>query len=130
MLNEYSNGYRLCFWTATTLTASSSLCVAIADSSPTLPELLNFQGRKRKINTAREIGTRFTTFGILLLEDQTGTMVTAIADKHRGDAEQIVIEIFQKWLTGNGKSLSWKALIGVLRDTGLNVLASDIEDAF
>lgn len=127
MLNEYSNGY-LCLWTATT--ALSSLCVAITDSCPTLPELLNFQGRKRKINTAWEIDTQFPTFGILLLEDQTGTMVTAIASKRRGNAEPIVTEIFQKWLTGNGKPVSWRTLIGVLRDTGLNVLAGDIEDAF
>jgi len=69
-------------------------------------------------------------FGILLLEDQTGTMVTAIADKYRGNAEPIVIEIFQKWLTGNGKPVSWRTLIGVLCESGLNVLASDIEDAF
>ena len=67
-------------------------------------------------------------FGILLLKDETGSNVAAITNKHLGNAELINIEILQEWVSGRGKKpVSWRTLIEVLRDTGLGVLADDIE---
>ena len=48
--------------------------------------------------------------------------------KHRGDAEQINMEILQEWVSGRGKQpVSWATLTEVLRGVELSVLASDIE---
>ena len=107
---------------------SLSIAICTVGSRPTLPELLNFHGRKGKINIALEIGTKYMNFGILLLKDKTGAKVAAITDKHKGNAELINIEILQEWVSGRGKKpVSWRTLIEVLRDTGLGVLADDIE---
>ena len=104
--------------------------VATADSRPALPDLLNFQGKKRKIRIVREIGTQYTTFGVLLLDDETGAKIDAISDKHRDNAEKINFEILREWLAGRGREpVSWRTLIMVLHDAGLSVLADDIEAA-
>ena len=48
--------------------------------------------------------------------------------KHRGDAEQINMEILEEWVNGRGKQpVSWVTLTEVLRDVELSELASDIE---
>jgi len=107
---------------------SLSIAICTVGSRPTLPELLNFHGRKRKIKTAQEIGSQYTNFGIQLLEDETGAKIAAITDKHKGNAELINIEILQEWVSGRGKKpVSWRTLIEVLGDTGLSVLADDVE---
>jgi len=53
-----------------------------------------------------------------------------MAHRHMNNAQQINMEILQEWLAGGGKEpVSWRTLIRVLRDVGLNVLAGDIEAA-
>jgi len=100
---------------------------------PTLPQLLKFPCKTRSVNitsvnVTAEIGAKYRTFGILLLDDQTGAKITAIEQKHLNDAEQINIDILQEWLQGNGKKpVTWQTLVGVLNDTGLSELAMDIE---
>ena len=48
--------------------------------------------------------------------------------KHRGDVEQINMEILQEWVSGRGRQpVSWATLTEVLRDVELCELASDIE---
>ena len=104
------------------------IIICTVGNRPTLPELLSFHGRKRTIDITEEIGTKYMKFGILLLKDKSGVKVTAIKQKHQGDAEQINIEILQEWLAGRGKEpVSWRTLIEVLRKTGLGALADDIE---
>ena len=95
---------------------------------PTLPELLKFTCTYgRVINIPQEIGIKYLQFGILLLEDSTGSRLKMIAHKHRENAEQINMEIFQEWLIGRGKQpVTWATLVEVLRDIGLSVLAGDI----
>ena len=47
--------------------------------------------------------------------------------KHRGDVEQINMEILQEWVNGRGRQpVSWATLTDILRDVELNELASDI----
>ena len=94
---------------------------------PTLPKLLKFHYKGRLVNITREIGAEYTKFGILLLNDQTGARITAIAQKHTNDGEKINIEILQEWLQGKGKKpVAWHTLVEVLEDTGLSELAADI----
>ena len=91
-------------------------------------ECIAFQGRERTINIPREIGSNYSQFGILLLNDPNGTRVSNIEDKHRGDAVQINTEILREWATGRGKNpVSWKTLTEVLHKIGLSTLASEIE---
>ena len=91
-------------------------------------ECITFQGMKRTINIPREIGSNYSQFGILLLNDHNGTRVSNIEDKHRGDTVQINTEILQEWASGRGKKpVSWETLIEVLCDIGFGALASEIE---
>ena len=49
----------------------------------------------RRINIPEKIGTKYTKFGILLLEDKTGMRTETIAHKHMKNAEKINIELLQ-----------------------------------
>ena len=100
----------------------------ITGGQPTLIELVRFRGRERRINIPQEISTKYLQFGILLLEDTNGARVRNMEHKHRGDAEQINMEILQEWVSGRGrKPVSWATLTEVLRDVELSELASEIE---
>ena len=91
-------------------------------------ELLKFSGLHRTFSIPREIGSRGILFGTFLLEDETGASVMSMETKHGGDAEKLNFEILQEWLTGRGKQpVTWKTLTNTLHDSGLTVLASDIE---
>ena len=106
------------------------LCIAIDDQAdqPTLIECIRFRGRERRIDIPQEIGTKYYQFGLLLLEDDTGTRIQALTHKHLKDAEQINMEVLQQWLAGRGKCpITWKTLAKVLCDIELNTLAREIE---
>ena len=96
---------------------------------PTLPELIRFNGVERRINIPQEIGTKYTTFGILLLEDKSGMRIETIAHKHMKDAEKINIEVLQEWIAGRGLCpVTWQTLTDVLCDVELSVLAKEIQN--
>ena len=96
---------------------------------PTLVECVRFRGRERRIDISQEIGTKYITFGILLLEEQTGERVSAIALKHMYDSEQTSLEILKEWFAGRGRHpVTWNTLIEVLHYTKLSTLAREIED--
>ena len=102
----------------------------VTDSTPSLDELLSFPASQgRAINIPEEIGTKYNTFGILLLKDRTGAMVDGIVHKHLKDSLQINIDIVKKWVRGEtGKQpVSWRTLIICLRDSGMSTLADDIQ---
>jgi len=93
-----------------------------------LPECIELQGLKRTINLLAEIGTKYKTFGILLLEDRTGERVSSIAEKCMNDAEKTTANILIEWIAGKGKHpVTWKTLTEVLHDSELSVLAGEIE---
>jgi len=95
---------------------------------PTLIECVRFRGRERRINIGQEIGTKYLTFGTLLLEERTGERVGAIAQKHMYNSEQASLEFLQEWIAGKGKHpVTWNTLIEVLRDIELSTLALEIE---
>jgi len=96
---------------------------------PTLPALLSFPGKDGKcINIPKAIGTRYFCFGILLLNDETGTETGAIISDYRDNVEQINFEVLKKWINGKGKPVTWDVLIDILEKSELNSLASDVQD--
>jgi len=95
---------------------------------PTLVECVRFRGRERRINISQEIGTKYITFGTLLLEERTGERVNAIAHKHMSNSEQTSLEILEEWIAGRGKHpVTWSTLTEVLHDIELSTLATEIE---
>ena len=86
---------------------------------PTLPTLL-------RLRVPQRVGANYSTFGILLLNDKTGSRVDAIDDECRGKPERIVLGILQEWLEGKGLPLTWESLVQTLRDTGLSFHAGEI----
>ena len=104
----------------------------IPPDKPTLPTLIKFNCCDGShVNILKEIGIHYKIFGTLLLQDATGTEVDAITHKHRENPSAINMEIFQLWLRGAGlQPVSWKALVDVLNDIELHVLAGKISDMY
>ena len=103
------------------------LHAAIGDP-PTLIECIRFRGRERRINIPQEIGVNYREFGLLLLADDNGARIRALAHKHNNDVNEINIEIIEEWVAGKGKNpVTWKTLTEVLRDIELRTLAEEIE---
>ena len=99
----------------------------LADTTPTLMELIRFPMPDRKVNLAEIIGVNYFDFGVLLLEDETGDQMSAIEKERRGNASDIIRHTFRLWLQGKGRQpVSWDTLVTVLQDIGLNKLARDI----
>ncbi len=102
--------------------------VIFSANVPTLPEFISFPMATGRVNLAERIGTRYTTFGILLLEDAHGDCIEAITREHSLRAEDINCHVFREWLKGRGRTpVSWATLVCVLQDMGLCGLAQDIE---
>ena len=89
---------------------------------PTLPELLCLEIPQR-------VGVHYITFGVLLLNDQTGSRVMALKKECQGVAEDVLLRILQEWLEGKGLPVTWQTLIQTLRNTKLSVLADEIQAA-
>jgi hypothetical protein len=104
------------------------LTAGVTAGIPTLPEFINFPTASGKVNLAQRIGTEYTSFGILLLKDDSGDRTEAIKREHRDRAADINKEIFRVWVRGEGLTpVSWSTLVGVLEDMELNILARDVE---
>ena len=91
----------------------------ISGECPTLPELL-------RLKVPQQVGANYSTFGILLLNDETGSRVDAIEDEYRGKPEKITRKILQEWLEGKGLPRTWESLVQTLRETELSDLADQI----
>ena len=97
---------------------------------PTLVKLLKFPIRDGEsyIDIIEKIGAKYNKFGVLLLEDETGSKVKAIESHYKEDPERINQEIFGQWLQGEGKQpVTWKTLIEVLYDSRLSEIAKEVE---
>ena len=95
---------------------------------PTLREFIGFPMESGRVNLAQKIGTRYEDFGIFLLKDDGGDCTDAIVRELDKRAEDINKRIFRLWVKGEGlQPVSWATLVGVLQNTGLNMLARDIE---
>ena len=75
------------------------------------------------------MGTKYTSLGLLLLDDEDGSVVTAITSQHQLNATNITLDILMRWVRGEGRQpVSWGTLVEVLRIIGLTEVASTIED--
>ena len=104
---------------------ASWLAFFSTDDEPTLFELLCFDTKTQEcVNIIDEVGAKYQSFGILLLEDKTGAHVRSLVTKHSKDCESINLEIVQEWLQGRGaKPVSWKTLTRILKAVKLTVIA-------
>ncbi len=83
----------------------------------------------RVIDLVTEIGTDYKKIGRILLKNDR--KVANIETSKRGQVEDIVDEILTVWLKGGGrKPVTWETLVTVLRESGLVVLADDINNLF
>jgi hypothetical protein len=97
---------------------------------PTMPELLHFQfADESHINIPKEVGTHYHSFGTHLLQDSTGSHISALAQSEPGrNAENINIAILQEWLSGEGmEEKTWGTLVHVLSISGKGELANKIQ---
>ncbi len=103
----------------------------IISTGPTLPQIISLSLPDcSKLNLPQQIGTHYTQFGIMLLNDETGARITAIESQHLRNAQDINLEVFKSWINGEGrKPISWNTLVTVLREIGLNPLADKINSA-
>ena len=86
---------------------------------PTLPELV-------RLRVPQQVSGDYSMFGILLLNDLTGSRITTIDNDCCGNSAKIMLRILQEWLEGKGLPLTWESLVQTLRDTGLSTLADEI----
>ena len=93
---------------------------AVSGDCPTLPELL-------KLKVPQWVADKYKTFGIFLLNDETGVKTAIIKAKCLSDPEEITMEILSDWLQGKGTGVSWESLIETLRNCGLSYRADQIQ---
>ena len=93
-----------------------------------MPELLHFRlADGNHINIPREVGTHYRSFGTHLLQDSTGSHISALAQSEGRKAENINIEILREWLSGEGmEEKTWGTLVHVLSISGKGELARKI----
>ena len=96
------------------------MCSFFPVESPTLPELV-------RLRVHREVGANHSKFGVLLLQDRTGSQVYGLHKACQGDPQDVVLRILHEWLEGKGLPVTWESLVHTLRDIDLNTLADHIE---
>ena len=87
---------------------------------PSLPELL-------RLKVPQQVGANYSTFGIFLLNDRTGSRVQSLKQACLGNPEDVMLRILQEWLEGKGLPVTWESLVQTLRDTNLSTLADEIQ---
>ena len=98
---------------------------------PRVPELLNFKTSSGStVDIVAQIGKHYAMLGIMLLDDDSGAVISEITEQHKGNPVAINREILTRWVRGQGKQpVIWSTLIDVLRDMELSQLAEDIQKA-
>lgn len=81
-----------------------------SDQQPSLPILLHSQ-------VPQQIGAHYETFGIILLNDDTGSYTRGICSGC--EANQATQRILGEWLQGKGLPVTWQSFSKALEDTGL-----------
>ena len=94
-----------------------------------MTDLLSFKLRKDTIDITNEIGTDYEKFGVLLLGN--ANKVDNIKKSNQYQVKDIVVQIIKVWLKGSGKTpVTWETFVWALKESGLAVLASDIESQY
>ena len=72
-----------------------------AAEKPKLQQLLCFQAKSgMSINIMQRVGTQYTDLGIILLEDEDGSIVDQITSQYQLNAVNITREILKQWIRG------------------------------
>ena len=88
--------------------------VHLPPDTPTMSEL------SEKLNIPVQVGAKYSTFGVSLLEETNAAIVEAFEEEYRGNAKQINMAILQQWLQGKGvKPVTWSTLVSVLQKIGM-----------
>ena len=87
---------------------------------PSLPQLV-------RLKIPQQVGANYLMFGIILLNDETGSRIRSFKKECQGDAEDVMLKILQEWLEGKGLPVTWESLVQTLRDIDLSVLADQIQ---
>ena len=96
---------------------------------PNIIDLQRLETSNGPINIIEKSAGKFKEIGTFLLNDGDETKVDNIADSVGGKQVKAVREIYKKW-TQEDVNHSWTKLTQCLRQCGLNVLASQIEQHF
>ena len=93
----------------------------VEQRKPSLPKVL-------ELDIPLKVGAKYFQFGVLLLNDEDGTLVEALEDEYNGKQERIVCKILAEWVRGRGRALSWKTLSDTLRDCSLSSFAEEVKE--
>ena len=109
---------------------STNVLITSAAQRPTLPQLISLPTRKgESINIMQGVGTYYTDLGLILLDDEDGSIVDQITSQYQLNAVNITREILRRWIRGKGKQpVTWKILTDTLAAIGLTELAKSILD--
>ena len=69
---------------------------------------------------------QYKRLGNILLKDPNGVRVLAMEKSHAYNVDEVVYDIFQKWLVEDAEA-TWGKLVQCLKDANLNPLAQEIE---
>ena len=96
--------------------------------SPTLPQLTYLStGPRDGIRIIQRIGTKYRSLGILLLNDNDGSITNGIKAANHYQPDDITYAILSKWLQSQGRQpVTWATLMTVLHVIELSELAQDI----
>ena len=102
-----------------------TLFVTDMEQLPTLTELMNF-GRDN-VDIIEQIGDKYHTFGVKLLDDKTGSRMRALERQLHNNPEDINNEILIRWINGEGREpRNWATLVVVLQECKLATLSDKI----
>ena len=102
-----------------------------AADRPSLMELRSFPSKGGTVDIAEQISTKYKDFGICLLNDDSGAILSSIEHSYGPHINDILIQIFTKWLLGSGKRPeTWTVFVNCLRVVKLNILADTIEGEY
>ena len=88
--------------------------------------LRKFPTPSGSINILEKVGSKFKEIGNILLQSDDGAKVKTIEMSKNGDVDNIVHEIFRKWINESVES-TWGHLVQCLRDVNLDPLADKID---
>lgn len=93
---------------------------------PDLLTLARFPHPSRNINIMQEVVPQYKQLGNILLKNSNGVRVMGIEMNHPHSVNDVVYEIFQKWLMEDTDA-TWSELVKCLKKVSLNTLAQEIE---
>ena len=67
-----------------------------------------------------------TEFGLHLLDDRNGHIVSTIKKDKNNDSCEVTMEILRRWIDAGGSNCTYRFLMDCLRKIGLGGLAEDI----